>query len=51
MQIYVKANIPELSISTDIAGELTLQIDEFSPMTIPINSRGEVPQIVCMKEM
>lgn len=51
MQIYVKANIPELSVSTDIFGDLSLQIDEFTPMMIPINSRGEVPQIICMKEM
>jgi hypothetical protein len=38
-------------VTTDIQGELHLQIDEFTPMIIPISSRGEVPQIVCMKEM
>lgn len=51
MQIFVKANIPELQVSTDITGDLFLQIDDFKPMIIPINSRGEVPQIICMKEM
>lgn len=28
-----------------------LQIDDFTPMVLQINARGEVPQIICMKEM
>ena len=51
MTIFVRANIPELQISTDISGTLQLQVDELSPLVLPIQSRGEVPQIICLKEL
>lgn len=41
--------MPELEVSTDINGTLTLQIDDFTPYTLPITSRGEVPSIICLK--
>lgn len=40
MPIIIKANMPQLAASTDINGTLTLQVDGFTPMTLPINSRG-----------
>jgi hypothetical protein len=40
MQIIVKANMPELEASTDINGNLILQVDNFTPLILPINSRG-----------
>ncbi len=43
--------MPELEASTDINGNLILQVDNFTPLILPINSRGEVPSIVCLKEM
>lgn len=43
--------MPELQVSTDINGTLTLQVDDFAPLILPINSRGQVPSIVCLKEM
>jgi hypothetical protein len=49
MQVIVKANMPELEVSTDINGSLILQIDNFTPLALPITSRGEVPSIVCLK--
>ena len=51
MNIFVKVLIPELEISTDISGTLTLQVDDLSPLVLPIQSRGEVPQIICLKEL
>lgn len=51
MPIIVKANMPELQSSTDINGNMILQVDNFAPLVLPINSRGEVPSIVCLKEM
>lgn len=51
LPIIIKTSMPELEVSTDINGTLTLQIDEFTPLTLPITSRGEVPSIVCLKEM
>lgn len=51
LQIYVRTNIPELESSMDINGTLSLQLDDFTPLVLPIISRGEVPQIVCLKEM
>ena len=40
MTIFVRANIPELEVSTDISGALELQVDELSPLVLPIMSRG-----------
>jgi len=40
MPIIIKANVPELEVTTDINGELTIQIDNFTPIVIPIASRG-----------
>jgi hypothetical protein len=51
MQVIVRANMPELSASTDINGSLIFQVDNFAPLVLPISSRGEVPSIVCLKEM
>lgn len=51
MQIYVKTNIPELDISMDINGVFSLQIDDYEPIVMPVISRGEVPQIICLKQM
>lgn len=51
LPIIVKASMPELEASTDINGNLILQVDNFTPLVLPINSRGEVPSIVCLKEM
>ena len=51
MNLFIRANIPELEISTDINGLLELQIDELAPLIIPIQSKGEVPQIICLKEL
>ena len=28
-----------------------MQIDEFAPLVVPVQSKGEVPQIVCLKEL
>lgn len=49
--VIIKATMPELEVSTDIHGTLILQVDDFTPLSIPITSRGEVPSIVCLKEM
>lgn len=49
--LLVKATIPELEVTTDIGGVLTLQVDELNPLTLPIQARGEVPQIICLKEL
>ncbi len=51
MNIFVRTNIPELEMSTDINGTLEMQIDELTPLVLVINSRGEVPQVVCLKEL
>ena len=51
MTIFVKAHIPELEVSTDISATLEIQIDELTPLILPIMSRGEVPQIICLKEL
>jgi hypothetical protein len=51
MTIFIRANIPELEVSTDINGVLELQVDELAPLIVPIQSKGEVPQIVCLKEL
>jgi hypothetical protein len=40
MSIIVKASMPELQASTDINGNLIIQVDNFTPLTLPINSRG-----------
>lgn len=40
MTIFIRANIPELEVSTDISGTLQLQIDDLSPLFLPILSRG-----------
>lgn len=49
MSILVRANSPELLVSTDISGTLQLQVDELSPLVLPIHSRGEVPHVICLK--
>lgn len=49
--LFVKATIPELETTTDITGILTLQVDELNPLTLPIQARGEVPQVICLKEL
>lgn len=49
MTIFIRTNIPELEVSTDINGTLELQIDELAPLILTIQSRGEVPQVVCLK--
>lgn len=51
MTVFIRASIPELEVSTDINGVLELQIDELAPLVISIQSKGEVPQIVCLKEL
>lgn len=51
MTIFVRVNIPELEVSTDISGTLQLQVDDLSPLVLPIMSRGEVPQVICLKEL
>ena len=49
MTIFVKVTIPELEVSTDISGTLEIQVDDLTPLILPILSRGEVPQIICLK--
>lgn len=51
MQVIIRSNIPELDISMDINGSLSIQIDDYTPIVLQIICRGEVPQIVCLKEM
>lgn len=51
INIFIRTSIPELETSTDINGTLELQIDELSPLVIAIQSRGEVPQVVCLKQL
>ena len=40
-----------MEASTDLSGSLQVQIDELTPLILPIMAKGEVPQIVCLKEL
>lgn len=51
LTVKIKVNMPELEESQDINGTLKIQVDNLKPYTLVINSRCEIPHIVCLKSL
>ena len=51
INLKVKALMPELEESMEINGALKIQVDNMKPHTMLINSKCEIPHIVCLKDL